>query len=258
MKRMGNPDEVRGWVAGERRQDAGHHGMPQPQEIIIVDSEALPEAVAEYLAQRVTTVVQAKKVCAAALAGGNTPRSIYSVLASAPFAERLAWPLIQIFFGDERAVPPDHPDSNYAMVRSTLIDRLAKPPVVHRMEAERADLEQAADDYSARLPERLDLLLLGMGEDGHTASLFPDATALHVNDRKVVPATSPKPPVSRLTITPLVIENAHNVVVVVTGSAKANMVARAFYGPLDPVRIPVQLALRGVWFLDRAAACEIA
>jgi 6-phosphogluconolactonase len=125
------------------------------------------------------------------------------------------------------------------------------------MEAERPDREAAALAYARLLPPRIDVLLLGMGPDGHTASLFPGSAALHERERLVVPVVGAKPPAERLTITPPVIEAARKVAVLAAGEDKAAMVARAVEGPLEPEAVPAQLARRGVWFLDRAAAARL-
>ncbi len=115
----------------------------------------------------------------------------------------------------------------------------------------------AAREYERSLPPRLDVLLLGMGRDGHTASLFPGSAALDERRRLVLPVLGPKPPAERLTITPPVIEAARRVAVIATGEDKAAMVARAIEGPLAPKAVPVQLARRGCWFLDQAAAARL-
>ncbi|HEY9514172.1 MAG TPA: 6-phosphogluconolactonase, partial [Gemmatimonadaceae bacterium] len=190
--------------------------------------------------------------CALALSGGTTPRAVYARLAG---WAGIQWPRVDVFFGDERCVPPDAAASNYRMASDVLLSRVpVSPDRIHRMEAERADIDAAARDYDRGLPDRLDVLLLGMGADGHTASLFPDAPALDERLRLVVSTVSPVPPVGRLTITPPVIASARRVVMIVTGAEKARAVERVFEGTLDPRAVPAQLALAGHWFLDRGAA----
>jgi 6-phosphogluconolactonase len=156
-------------------------------------------------------------------------------------------------------VPPTDPASNYRMAREALLDRVSVPAArVHRMEADDADLEKAAARYAALLPDALDVLVLGMGPDGHTASLFPGSPALREQVRKVVPARAPVPPLPRLTITPPVIAAARRVAVIVAGVAKAPVVARALQGPWRPEELPAQLARHGTWILDRPAASALA
>ena len=186
------------------------------------------------------------------LAGGRTPEPVYRDLS---LASSIDWTRVDVFFGDERAVPPDHPESNYLMVHRVLLSRVPVPAgQVHRMQAERSDREAAAREYERLLPPRLDILVLGMGSDGHTASLFPGSAALDERQRLVVPVIGAKAPVERLTITPLVIEAARRVAVMATGEDKAAMVTRAIEGPLALKEVPAQLARRGSWFLDDAAA----
>jgi 6-phosphogluconolactonase len=193
--------------------------------------------------------------CALALAGGRTPEPVYRLLAATP---NLDWSRVDVFFGDERAVPPDDPESNYGMVRASLLSRVPVPEDrVHRMEAERPDRDAAARAYDQALPPALDLLVLGVGPDGHTASLFPGSAALDERRRRVVPVTGPPPPAARLTITPPVIAAARRVVVLAAGADKAAAVARALEGPRSPKDTPAQLARRADWFLDRAAAARL-
>jgi 6-phosphogluconolactonase len=125
------------------------------------------------------------------------------------------------------------------------------------MEGERTNREESARDYARLLPSRLDVLLLGMGEDGHTASLFPFSPGVRERERRVVAATGPAPYPLRLTITPPVISEAETVIVMVTGSAKANAVARALEGSYSPEAFPIQLAIRGTWLIDYPAAHKL-
>ena len=222
-------------------------------ELVVVPTPSeLARPAAEWLELEVTTAIAARGACTVCLAGGRTPEPVYRELAS---ASSIDWTRVDVFFGDERAVPPDHPDSNYLMVHRVLLSHVPLPAgQVHRMEAERSDREAAAREYERSLPRQLDILVLGMGSDGHTASLFPGSAALDERQRLVVPVIGAKPPPERLTITPPVIEAARRVAVMATGQDKAAMVARAIEGPLAPKDVPVQLARRGSWFLDQAAA----
>ena len=219
---------------------------------VVPDAADVTDPAIEWLAAEITAAIRERGGCTLALAGGRTPEPVYRELAS---TADIDWARVAVFFGDERAVPPDHPESNYRMVRAALLSRVPIPAAsVHRMEAERPDREAAARDYERSLPRGLDILVLGVGADGHTASLFPGSAALDEQRRLVLPVIGPKPPVERLTVTPPVIEAARSVVVLATGADKAAMVARAVEGPLDPKAVPAQLARRGAWFLDRAAA----
>lgn len=225
-------------------------------ELIVVPEPAeLARQAAGWLDVEVSRAIAERGSCALGLAGGRTPEPVYRELASGSSVD---WKRVDVFFGDERAVPPDHPDSNYRMIHLALLSRVPIPAgQVHRMEAERPDREAAAREYERSLPPRLDVLLLGMGPDGHTASLFPGSAALDERHRLVLPVLGAKAPAERLTITPPVIEAARKVAVIATGEDKAPMVARAVEGPISPKVVPVQLARRGVWFLDQAAAARL-
>jgi 6-phosphogluconolactonase len=225
-------------------------------ELIVVSQPAeLARQAASWLDLEVSRSIAERGSCGLSLAGGRTPGPVYRQLAS---GSSIDWERVDVFFGDERAVPPDHPASNYRMVHLALLSRVPIPSGnIHRMEAERVDREAAAREYERVLPPQLDVLLLGMGPDGHCASLFPGSAALDERRRLVMPVIGAKPPAERLTITPPVIEAARRVAVIATGEDKARMVARAIDGPLAPKTVPVQLARRGVWFLDRAAAAEL-
>jgi 6-phosphogluconolactonase len=225
-------------------------------ELIVVTQPAeLAREAAGWLDLEVSNAIAERGSCGLGLAGGRTPEPVYRELASGSSVD---WQQVYVFFGDERAVPPDHPDSNYRMVQVALLSRVPIPAAqVHRMEAERSDREAACREYERLLPPRLDVLLLGMGPDGHTASLFPGSATLDERRRLVVPVLGPNPPAERFTITPPVIEAARKVAVIATGDDKAAMVARAIEGPLEPKAVPAQLARRGTWFLDRAAAARL-
>ena len=210
---------------------------------------------AEWIGSEIKRAVAERGSCALALAGGRTPEPVYRLLAS---DASIDWTNVDLFFTDERAVPPDDAESNYDMVRRALLSRVSLPPSrTHRMKAESLDRDAAARDYERSLPSQIDVLVLGMGQDGHTASLFPGSPVLDERHRLVVPVVGPKPPPERLTLTPPVIEAARSVAVIAAGADKAAMVARAIEGPWSPREIPAQLARRGRWFLDQAAAAEL-
>jgi 6-phosphogluconolactonase len=225
-------------------------------DLIVVSSPAeIARQAAEWLGIEVTRATAARGSCALALAGGRTPEPVYGELAS---GSSIDWSKVDVFFTDERAVPADHPDSNYRMVHWALLSRVPIPARrIHRMEAERDDRDTAAREYERSLPPRLDVLVLGMGADGHTASLYPGSPALDEQRRLVVPVQGAKAPAQRLTITPPVIEAARKVAVLVTGEDKASMVARALEGALEPKAVPAQWARRRIWFLDQAAAGQL-
>jgi 6-phosphogluconolactonase len=230
----------------------------------LADAETVARAAAGELVRLVRTASPHQHF-SVALAGGRTPKRSYELLAAPPLREMVRWAGIEVFFGDERAVAPDHADSNYRMARESLLDHVPLPPGnVHRMEAERADRDAAARDYAALLPGALDLVLLGLGPDGHTASLFPGSPALGERGRLVV-ATPPAPlapRVPRMTLTLPALAAARHVLFVVTGADKAGALAAVLEGPRDPVRIPAQGVepTRGTvtWLVDRAAAAKLA
>jgi 6-phosphogluconolactonase len=188
-----------------------------------------------------------------ALAGGSTPKELYGLLASEDYRDRTDWDGVAVFFGDERAVPPNHPDSNYGMARKSLLDLVpTDPDLVHRLEADDDDLEAAADRYSQLLPPRLDLVLLGMGTDGHTASLFPGSDALNEVERRCVPALAPNGS-RRLTLTYPTINAAHHVLFLALGGSKREPLARIRAGePLPAGRVAPSDG-DVTWIVDAAA-----
>ncbi len=200
---------------------------------------------------------------AMALSGGSTPRATYERLAAPPYRDSIAWLDWMVFFGDERAVPPGDPRSNYHMANETLLSRVPIPPErVHRMEAERPDLEAAADEYASILEDtlvrgpggapRLHCIQLGLGENGHTASLFPGTPSLDVVDRWVVPSEADYDPRLRLTITFPLINAAETVVFLVTGANKGPALRGVVEGTVPAARVqPRQGTL--LWFIDGAA-----
>jgi 6-phosphogluconolactonase len=226
--------------------------VSEPRVVVSDTPAAMAAAAARAIAAGIREAVQARGSCSVCLAGGGTPRPIYELLRA---EADLPWGEVDIYYGDERCVPPDDPDSNHRMASESLLEGL--PARVHRMEAESTDRQAAADRYAADLPQNLDVLILGMGGDGHTASLFPGQDATEEREQKVVVVEGPKPPPWRLTITAPVIEAARQTVVLVTGAGKAGMVARVLRGPLSVRDLPIQLARGGTWYLDQAAAAEL-
>ncbi len=222
------------------------------------DRGELRRLAAELIARKIESAIRARGVCSLALSGGSTPGPVYEELGESDLAETISWPQLRIFFADERAVPMDHPESNYQLVLSTLLK--SHPEALgqtYRMPADVPDPKQAAKQYGRRIPDPLDILVLGMGADGHTASLFPGSAALDERDERVVAVTAPKPPPERMTVTPPVLERARTIVMIAAGAEKASMVKKALTGVVDPKAIPAQLARRAHWFLDSAAASAL-
>ena len=228
------------------------------------NQEELAEAIARDFARRAEEAIGASGRFAVALAGGSTPQATYERLAR-DYADRLDWGRVHVFFGDERTVPPDHEDSNYRMARETLLSRVAVGSV-HRMRGELPPAE-AAESYEEELreffgesdePPSLDLILLGIGEDGHTASLFPETSALDVTDRWVVANPVLKLETTRLTLTIPVLNAARAVNFLVAGEGKAGALKEILEGDADPRAYPAKFVRPEsgdlVWMLDRAAA----
>jgi 6-phosphogluconolactonase len=222
--------------------------------IVIVSGLAFDHRVAESLAHALE-IRRGEERIHMALAGGHTPRGGYRRLAQIP---EIPWGSVDVFFGDERAVPPDDAESNYRMAMESLLARIpVGPDRIYRMEADAADRDAAAERYEHLLPQVLDVLVLGIGPDGHTASLFPGGEPVREATRRVLPAEGPEPPRHRLTITPPVILSAREVFVLARGAEKAPAVQRALEGAVDPPGCPAQLARSGTWILDEAAAARL-
>ncbi|MEO8905460.1 MAG: 6-phosphogluconolactonase [Polyangiaceae bacterium] len=221
----------------------------------ICDSSQLANIAAQRIAAELVRRIALEGQVSLSLAGGTTPRAAYEALAK---ISGIDWPRVSVYFGDERAVPPDHPDSNFLMADAALFSRVALSPAnIHRMRGEEKDQEAVARAYEALLPERISVMILGIGEDGHTASLFPGSPALKERRRKVLPVIGPKPPPQRLSITPPVIEAAEFCLVLASGAGKADAVRRALREPLNIDSTPSGLARNGLWLLDHAAAAKL-
>jgi 6-phosphogluconolactonase len=225
----------------------------------------LASRVAEASASIITAAVQATGRCAVVLSGGNTPRALYARWA-ARFAQEIPWTGVQVFWGDERFVPLDDPRSNFRAAREALLDHVAIPAAnVHPMPTSLDTPEAAAAAYEATLRQhfegdrpRFDLLLLGLGAEGHTASLFPRSPALDEKMRWVVPVTVPAEPPLRVTLTPPALTAAAHTYFLVTGSEKATALDHVLEAAAD-VRTYPAAAIRPtdnglVWWVDREAA----
>ncbi len=239
---------------------------------IFPDEEALALHAADMFAMAAREAAVARGRFAVALSGGETPATLYRMLARQQFSQKIPWRRVQLYWGDERCVPPDDPASNYATARETFIRHVPVPAAnVHRMAGE-DEPEKAADAYEAELralaaKERppsgvpvFDLVLLGLGKDGHTASLFPRSDALTVEDRFCVATQAPDGS-PRLTVTAPVINAARRVWFYVSGAGKAGMVAEVLEGLRAPLAVPAQgvAPVHGTltWLLDEAAAAEL-
>ena len=236
------------------------------------DVEALSKAAAAEFVRCAGEALAARGRFTVALSGGSTPKRLYQLLTTEPYRSQIDWGRVEIFWGDERCVPPDHKDSNYRMAREAMLAQLPLPAEhIYRMEAERSDREAAARDYEAVLarvfgvssggePPAFDLLLMGMGPDGHTASLFPHTQALEETRRWVVPNHVPQLNTDRLTLTRPILNRGREVLFLVAGGDKAERLVEVLAGPADPKRLPSQsIHPEGqlVWFVESAAAARL-
>jgi 6-phosphogluconolactonase len=234
---------------------------------IAESADALNHAVAEQFVRLTTDALVTRGRCAVALSGGSTPRSVYQLLAAPAFRGRVRWSDIHFFWGDERHVPPDHPDSNYRMAVEAMLSNVPVPPAnVHRIRSELPDAQLAAGDYAEKVREcvhgvplpRFDLVHLGIGTDGHIASLFPGSAALQEQQRLCVGNWVAKLNAYRITLTLPVLNAARAVVFVASSAEKASIVQRVLRDRAETAPLPAQLVRPADgelwWMLDRAAA----
>ncbi len=241
--------------------------MPEPQLIILDDAQALYVHAAEEIVHFAGEAVCMHGEFSLCLSGGSTPAATYELMAER-FRLSVDWKEVQFFWGDERCVPPEDPASNFGMANRTMLSRLGlRPDQIHRIRGEQPP-EQAARDYEEELRAyfgldegefpRFNLMLLGLGDNVHTASLFPGIPALHERERIAVAVAVDAPQPHRVTLTPPAINNSARVMFLVAGANKAQAVKAALEGPRDPDRFPAQLVAphsgEVVWILDRAAA----
>lgn len=245
-------------------------GRQASPEILVFDEAAeVSRAAALRFVELARSAIAARGRFSVALSGGSTPKQMYQLLASDELKEQVDWAKVHVFFGDERCVPPDHADSNYRLADEALLSRVALPARnVHRIMGE-GDAAANARLYEDELQTffagapwpRFELVLLGMGDDGHTASLFPETAALTERRAWVVGLWVEKLNAYRITLSVPSINHAAHVVFLVTGAGKAERVAEVIHGERAPERLPSQLirpangTLR--WFLDRAAAASL-
>jgi 6-phosphogluconolactonase len=237
---------------------------------ILPNADALFGAAAKEFARIAAEASRARSVFSVALSGGSTPKGLYALLASdAGLRALVPWDKTHVFWGDERHVPPDHPESNYRMAREALLSKVPIPPGnVHRIGGEQRDAARAAEEYEQELRRhfrlapaefpRFDLVLLGLGPEAHTASLFPGTAALDETRRLAVSTWIEKLSAERITLTVPVFNASANVAFLVAGQDKALPLKAVLEGPYEPRQLPAQL-IRPVSgcllvFADAAAA----
>ena len=246
--------------------------MAQESEIrILADTQAVALAAADEFVRLSREALQRKGKFTVALSGGSTPKTLYSILAERAqqkIGPEIPWAQIHLFFGDERHVPPDHSDSNYRMANDAMISKVPIPSAnVHRIHTENQDAAAAAADYDRTLVEvlglssnalpRFDLILLGMGPDGHTASLFPGTAGVQELSKRVIANWVPKFNSFRVTFTRPVLNNAAEVMLLICGADKAPALAEVM-GSGDPNTYPIKYVQprdgKVLWLLDKDAA----
>ena len=246
--------------------------MSKPTLQIFPDHAELSQAAAQYFVQFAGKAAAVRGRFGVTLCGGSTPEELYRLLSQAPFDQNVPWPQVHVFWGDERLVPPDEPGSNYGQAAELLLDRVPLPAQnVHRVKGE---LEPAAAvaDYANQLRDFsddqrrwpcFDLALLGLGSDGHTASLFPGSIPTQETREPVMAVTADYDgrPAHRLTLTPPVFNDARHVIFLVAGEKKARALAASLQGPHNPKHWPAQRIQpqQGsvIWLVDKAAASQL-
>lgn len=237
---------------------------------IYPDLDTISEQAARYVVQVANQAIVTHGRFMVALSGGNTPKKLFSLLSSDSYLSQIDWTLAEIFWVDERCVPPDDPESSYHMARETLLRAVPIPATqVHRMPADRPDRDAASLAYTLEMQRvfgtngipAFDLVQLGMGPEGHTASLFPHQPSLHETTRLVMPVSVPKPPPDRLTVTPPLLNAAHNVLFLATGADKVDALRAVIEGPFNPDEYPAQIVRppggEVTWMVDTAIAGKL-
>jgi 6-phosphogluconolactonase len=241
---------------------------------ILTDGATIAKRAAQEFVQAAAAAVREKGSFNVALAGGSTPKALYSLLVNDPaLRSQIPWDKMHLFFGDERHVGPDHPDSNFRMATEAMISKSPlKPQQVTRIKGEYPDTKQAALEYEQALREyfklkdgeypRFDLLLAGMGNEGHTLSLFPGTKALHADGRITVRNWVGKLCAERITLTAPAANNAAQIIFMVTGADKTCALKAVLEGPFEPEQLPAQLLQpqngKLLWLVDAAAGSMLA
>lgn len=245
--------------------------MPEPEIQIFSTAESLAAAAAGLIVERVAAAVERRGSCLLALSGGSLPPQVHRLLTAEPLRARVPWQALNIIWADERYVPPDSPDSNYLMARQTLLDHAPIPaeqiypvPTYYPTAAEAAAVyDRVLQALLAAHAGRIDVALLGMGPDGHTASLFPGFAQLDAPADRLAVAVdgAPKPPPARISLTPAALNRARAAIFTVAGGDKAAKVRAALRGPHDPRATPAQIVRpdhgQVTWMLDSAAAADL-
>ncbi|HTZ47135.1 MAG TPA: 6-phosphogluconolactonase [Verrucomicrobiae bacterium] len=246
---------------------------PARDVVIFPDAASLTKRAADEFVKSVNEAIAEKGSFTVALAGGSTPKALYSLLTEDPaYSSKIAWQKMHFFFGDERHAPPDNSESNFHMANQTLFSKgLVKPEQITRIRGEYADTEKAALEYEQALRAyfklrdgeypRFDLVLLGMGEEGHTLSLFPGTKALHATNRVVVRNWIGKLYTERITLTVPAANQAKRVIFSVTRDDKALALKAVLEGPYEPEQLPAQFIqpVNGslLWLVDQAAGSKL-
>jgi len=233
---------------------------------IVADPAAIADAAAEKIISLADAAISERGKFSIALSGGSTPKTLFSLLATDVYSRRVGWKNWQIYFGDERCVPPEHPDSNFRMASEAMLNHVAIPAEnIHRMKGE-IDPQQSAVEYGRLLKQNfgdggLEVILLGMGDDGHTASLFPHTAALEETHHRCVANYVEKLNAWRITMSAPFINRAAQVIIMVSGAAKAARIQQVLNGPPDPKTLPIQMVAPAngevLWVLDKPAAAEL-
>ncbi len=238
--------------------------------MVFSDGEQLSHAAARYVVQVANEALAEHGHFTIALSGGSTPKKLYSLLALEPYRNQIDWTKVEIFWADERCVPPDDAESNFHLAHEVMLSKLPIPAgQIHRMPADESDRVAASAAYEQELRRvfgtdgvpNFDLIQLGLGPEAHTASLFPHQASLRETERLVMPVTVPKPPPPRLTLTPPVLNAANHILFLVTGAEKADAVRAVLEGDYQPEEYPAQIVhpTQGevTWMLDTAAASTL-